>query len=90
MTSITTQIPDKLNHSLCLLAKELNQSPSDIVNKAIEAYIQELQEDVEDYKMALESLKNDDSTYSYRGSYGGIRIKRCDRKLESMASAKKL
>ena len=62
MTSITTQIPDKLNHSLCLLAEELNQSPSDIVNKAIEAYVQELQEDAEDYTEALRIVNQNNKT----------------------------
>ena len=62
MTNITTQITDELNHSLCLLAKELKQSPAYIVNKVIEAFVQELHEDIEDYDEILRRVNQNNKT----------------------------
>ncbi|XVN43288.1 MAG: hypothetical protein RCG15_03135 [Candidatus Rickettsia vulgarisii] len=51
--NITTQIPDELNRSLSFVAKEMHKSESEIIHEAIEAYVRELREDIEDAEIAL-------------------------------------
>lgn len=51
MTSI--ELPESLEKDLIALSKKLNQSVEDLVNKALETYL----EDVEDYYVALGRLE---------------------------------
>ena len=60
MTSITTTIPDELNHALSFVAKSMDESRDDIIYKAIKAYVQELQEDIEDAEEALAAMNDKD------------------------------
>lgn len=65
MTNITTQISDDLHHSLSFVAKKMHRSEDDIIHKAIEAYVQALQEDIEDYNAAIEALNDTNPTISW-------------------------
>lgn len=58
MHLISAQIPEKLYLSLCDMAKRLDRSSSSIIRRALIAYLEELQEDIEDYNDALEALKD--------------------------------
>ena len=64
MTVITARISDDLDNSLSSIAKSMQRSKSFIVCKAIERYVIEVQEDIEDLRGALESLKINDQTYT--------------------------
>ncbi|MCC8461766.1 MAG: hypothetical protein LN546_00925 [Rickettsia endosymbiont of Ecitomorpha arachnoides] len=48
MARLNLSIPDELNNSLAWSAKNLDRSKGYIVRKAIEYYLQEMQEDMED------------------------------------------
>ncbi len=58
MTTITTRIPNDLNNSLSLIAKSMERSKSYIVHRAIESYIKEQLEDIEDAEDALVRIKS--------------------------------
>jgi len=64
MTVITARISDDLDSSVSSIAKSMQRSKSFIVCKAIERYVIEVQEDIEDLRGALESLKINDQTYT--------------------------
>ncbi len=59
MSTITARIPDDLNKALTEVAKLTERSRSYIVIKAIQNYVAEIQEDIEDYNEAIEALKDD-------------------------------
>ena len=65
MSTITARIPDSLNKSLTEVAKSMERSKNFIVLKAIQNYVLELQEDIEDYNDAIETLKDDSPTISW-------------------------
>lgn len=76
MSTIVAQIGDELDRSLTYVAKEIKKSKSGIVLEAIKAYVQELQEDIEDYKAAMKALKKRRPyTVQLRRSYRGIGVK---------------
>ena len=54
MSTITARIPDDLNAALIEVAKQTERSKSHIILKAIQNYVLELQEDIEDYNNAVE------------------------------------
>ena len=64
MSVITARIPDTLNKALTEVAKSMERPKSFIVLKAIQNYVLELQEDIEDYNDAIEALKDDSPTIS--------------------------
>lgn len=64
MSVITARIPDTLNKALTEVAKSMERPKSFIVLKAIQNYVLELQEDIEDYNDAVEALKDDSPTIS--------------------------
>ena len=64
MSVITARIPDTLNKALAEVAKSMERPKSFIVLKAIQNYVLELQEDIEDYNDAIEALKDDSPTIS--------------------------
>lgn len=64
MTVITARIPDTLDKALTEVAASMERSKSFIVLKAIQNYVLELQEDIEDYNDALEALKDNGPTYT--------------------------
>lgn len=65
MIGLHLQIPNKLDQDLSYLAKEQEMSKSQLVRVAIETYIQELKEDIEDYHDAMKSLKEGGPTISW-------------------------
>ena len=64
MTVITTRIPDTLDKALTEVAASMERSKSFIVLKAIQNYVLELQEDIEDYNDAVEASKDDSPAIS--------------------------
>ena len=62
MTVVTANIPDELNAALTKVAKLTERSKSHIILKAIQKYVLELQEDIEDYKDAAEILPINEPT----------------------------
>jgi predicted transcriptional regulator len=65
MSVVTANIPDELNKALTEVAKSTERSKSHIILKAIQNYVLELQEDIEDYNDAIEALKDDGPTISW-------------------------
>lgn len=53
MTTITARIPDDLNASLAKVAKEMERPKTFLIRKAIEHYINEIQDDLQDSEIAL-------------------------------------
>jgi len=64
MSTITARIPDDLNAALTEVAKQTERSKSHIILKAIQNYVLELQEDIEDYNDAERILAQNNTTYS--------------------------
>lgn len=67
MARLNLTIPDELNNSLAQSAKNLDRSQgyNILVRKAIEYYLQEIQEDSEDAKIALQRINTPDfKTYT--------------------------
>jgi len=64
MSTITARIPDDLNAALTEVAKQTERSKSHIILKAIQNYVLELQEDIEDYNDAERILAQNNPTYS--------------------------
>ena len=64
MSTITARIPDDLNAALTQVAKQTERSKSHIILKAIQNYVLELQEDIEDYNDAERILAQNNPTYS--------------------------
>ena len=62
MSTITARIPDDLNAALIEVAKQTERSKSHIILKAIQNYVLELQEDIEDYNNAVEVLARNEPT----------------------------
>ena len=62
MSTITARIPDDLNAALTKVAKQTERSKSHIILKAIQSYVLELQEDIEDYNDAIEILARNEPT----------------------------
>jgi len=58
MTTINARIPEELDKSLASLAHTLDRSKSYIINKALESYIREHLEDLEDAEIALASMND--------------------------------
>ena len=58
MAIINARIPDALDESLSTIAKTMDRSKSYIILKAIENYIREELEDIEDAEIALERIRN--------------------------------
>ena len=65
MSVVTARIPDALDKDLTEVAKSMERSKSFIILKAIQNYVLELQEDIEDYNDAMEALKDNSPTISW-------------------------
>lgn len=63
MSTLNIEIPNKLNDTLSTLAKQLHESENVLVVKAIETYVDEMLEDIEDIKAAEEVLNNPNPKY---------------------------
>jgi predicted DNA-binding protein len=66
MSTITARIPNDLNAALIKVAKQTERSKSYIILKAIQKYVLELQEDIEDYNDAMEVLTQNNPRVSWR------------------------
>jgi predicted transcriptional regulator len=64
MSIITANISDDLNKALTAVAKLTERSKSFIIAKAIQNYVLELQEDIEDYNDAVEISAQNNPRYS--------------------------
>jgi RHH-type transcriptional regulator, rel operon repressor / antitoxin RelB len=64
MVALNVRISDELSNVLAKSAEYLDRPKGYLVRKALEAYLQELQEDIEDYNDAVEALKDDSPTIS--------------------------
>jgi predicted DNA-binding protein len=64
MVALNVRISDELSNDLAKSAEYLDRPKGYLVRKALEAYLQELQEDIEDYNDAVEALKDDSPTIS--------------------------
>ncbi len=64
MAALNIRISDELSNVLAKSAKYLDRPKGYVVRKALESYLQELQEDIEDYNDAIEALKDDSPAIS--------------------------
>ena len=65
MSVITARISDDLNKALTSVAKKSERSKSFIISKAIQNYVLELQENIEDYNDAIAILAKDTTRTSW-------------------------
>jgi len=65
MSVITARISDDLNKALTSVAKKSERSKSFIISKAIQNYVLELQENIEDYNDAIAILAKDNTRVSW-------------------------
>ena len=65
MSVITARIPETLNKALTEVAKAMERPKSFIVLKAIQNYVLELQEDIEDYNDAMKILAENNKSISW-------------------------
>jgi predicted transcriptional regulator len=65
MSIITARIPDDLDKTLTAIAEKTERSKSFIISKAIQNYVLELQEDIEDYNDAIAILAQDNTRISW-------------------------
>ena len=64
MSTITARIPNDLNEALSKVAKIMERPKTFLIHKAIEQYIREAQEDIEDAEIAL-AVMNDKTMKRY-------------------------
>jgi predicted DNA-binding protein len=64
MVALNVRISNELSNVLAKSAEYLDRPKGYLVRKALEAYLQELQEDIEDYNDAVEALKDDSPAIS--------------------------
>lgn len=65
MVALNVRIPDELSNILAKSAEYLDRPKGYLVRKALEAYLQELQEDIEDYNDAVEASKDNSPNISW-------------------------
>jgi len=58
MYTISARIPNELNEALVKVAKAMERPKAFLINKAIEQYIREAQENIEDAEIALAVMKD--------------------------------
>ena len=58
MSTITARIPDELNIALSKVAKAMERPKTFLIHKAIEGYIREAEQDIEDAEIALARMKS--------------------------------
>jgi len=64
MSTITARIPDELNAALSKVAKVMERPKTFLIYKAVEQYIREAEQDIEDAEIAL-SVMNDKTMKRY-------------------------
>jgi predicted transcriptional regulator len=70
MSVITARIPETLNKALTEVAKSMERPKSFLVLKAIQNYVLELQEDIEDYNDAMKILAKNNKSISWEEVMG--------------------
>ena len=63
MSTITARIPDDLNEALSKVAKIMERPKTFLIYKAIEEYIKEAEQDIEDAEIALARTKSPDRKF---------------------------
>ena len=63
MSTITARIPDELNIALSKVAKAMERPKTFLIHKAIEEYIRDAEQDIEDAEIALARMKNPDRKF---------------------------
>ena len=63
MSTITARIPDDLNEALSKVAKIMERPKTFLIYKAIEGYIKEAEQDIEDAEIALARTKSPDRKF---------------------------
>jgi predicted DNA-binding protein len=58
MYTISARIPDELNEALAKVAKVMERPKAFLINKAIELYIREAEEDIKDAEIALAVMQD--------------------------------
>ena len=58
MSTITARIPDELNIALSKVAKAMERPKTFLIHKAIEEYIRDAEQDIEDAEIALTRMKS--------------------------------
>ena len=58
MSTITARIPDELNAALSKVAKVMERPKTFLIYKAVEQYIREAEQDIEDAEIALTVMNN--------------------------------
>jgi len=64
MSTITARIPDELNAALSKVAKVMERPKTFLIYKAVEQYIKEAEQDIEDAEIAL-AVMNDKTMKRY-------------------------
>lgn len=64
MSTITARIPDELNAALSKVAKVMERPKTFLIYKAVEQYIREAEQDIEDAEIAL-AVMNDKTMKRY-------------------------
>lgn len=64
MSTITARIPDELNAALSKVAKVMERPKTFLICKAVEQYIREAEQDIEDAEIAL-AVMNDKTMKRY-------------------------
>jgi predicted transcriptional regulator len=64
MSTITARIPDELNSALSKVAKVMERPKTFLIYKAVEQYIREAEQDIEDAEIAL-AVMNDKTMKRY-------------------------
>jgi len=63
MSTITARIPDELNAALSKVAKVMERPKTFLIYKAVEQYIREAEQDIEDAEIALARMKSPDRKF---------------------------
>lgn len=63
--ALSIRLSPEMETSLTSVAKQLDRTKTYIVREAIKAYLQEIQEDIEDYNDAVAASKKGGPTYTW-------------------------
>ena len=63
MSTITARIPDELNAALSKVAKVMERPKTFLIYKAVEQYIRDAEQDIEDAEIALARKKSHDRKF---------------------------
>lgn len=75
MNTVSTQISDRLYQAMGEVAKELKISNELLIREAISAYVDEMEEDIEDTNTALRVLSLNEPSYPLEEFFKRLREK---------------